>query len=163
MRRFVLAAFALAALAGCQPATTELTDEQKAEIVAEVNMTLDSFWDSWRQTDYDRAMAFYIDSPETAHAVTDGGIVKGFDSMDRTWRSGFTAVASQRISFEETFVSVLGRDAVCVMQRGAYSSTDTTGVTGPTFPLAYTTVWIRTEAGWRVTAAHQSIGDAVTE
>lgn len=36
MRRFVLAAFALMLIAACQPTTTELTEEQKAEIEAEV-------------------------------------------------------------------------------------------------------------------------------
>jgi hypothetical protein len=36
MSRFILTAFAVTALAACHPANTEMTEEQKAEIAAEV-------------------------------------------------------------------------------------------------------------------------------
>ena len=61
---FVFAAFALTVLAACQPATTELTDQQKAEIAAEVELRHDQYWDAWRVVDRDRGMSFFRNSPE---------------------------------------------------------------------------------------------------
>ena len=52
MRRFVLAAFTMTVLAACQPATTELTEEQKAEIAAEIRQTARAFWSSIEETDF---------------------------------------------------------------------------------------------------------------
>ena len=63
MRRLALTVLSLAFLAACQPATTELTEEQKAEIAAEVNAINAGFWDAWRATDFDQGMSYYYNSP----------------------------------------------------------------------------------------------------
>ena len=163
MRRFVLAAFALTVFAACQPATTEISEEQKVEIAAELSTVLDTFWDVWRSADYDRGLTYWEDSPELVFAGTEGGIMMGFATFDRAFRPGFTTVASQGIDCDETHVKVITRDAAYAMQRGTYFATDTSGVTGPTRPFAYTYLWIRTDAGWKITAAHMSEGDPVDE
>jgi hypothetical protein len=162
MRRFVLAAFALTVLVACQSATTELTDEQKAEITAEVNMALDGFWDCWRRVDYDGGMAYNHDSPETSGTSSTGRIVMGAANIAREFRPGFASLASQDIRFDETHFKVLAPDAVYSLQQGTYSATDTSGVTGPTRAFAYSFVWIQTEAGWKITAGHMSQGDPAT-
>jgi hypothetical protein len=54
MRRFIFAAFALTVLAACQPATTELTEEQKAEIEAAVRQVADDSYAGAREADFER-------------------------------------------------------------------------------------------------------------
>jgi phenylpyruvate tautomerase PptA (4-oxalocrotonate tautomerase family) len=44
MRRILLAALAVSVFVACQPATTELTEEQKAEIAAEIRQVVAEFW-----------------------------------------------------------------------------------------------------------------------
>ena len=55
MRRLAVAALSLAFLAACQPATIELTEEQRAEIAAEVEALHAASWDAWRAADLDQA------------------------------------------------------------------------------------------------------------
>ena len=56
MRRIVLAASALTVLAACQPADTALTEEQKAEIAAEVNAAFENWAAAVRALDLDGYM-----------------------------------------------------------------------------------------------------------
>ena len=163
MRRFVLAAFALTVLTACQPADTELTDYQKGEIEAEVNLELETIWDPFRQADFDRGIAYWEDSPEQLFGTSEGGILKGFAAIDAAFRPTFTTIASQEINVDETHIEVVTRDVVYAMQRGTYSETDTSGVTGPTWPFAYSFLWTRTDAGWKVSSAHMSVGDPVDQ
>ncbi len=159
MRRFVLAAYALTVLAACQPATTELTEEQKAEIAAEVNATLDTMWDLFRQADYDHGIEYWENSPEMAFAGILGEIVMGFTTLDNLYRPFFATLASQEVYIAERHFKVLTTDAVYAMERGTYSQTDTSGVVGPTRPFAYTYLWVRTGIGWKISSAHMSAGD----
>jgi len=163
MRRFVLAAFALTVLAACQAADTELTDYQKGEIEAEVNLELETMWDHFRQADFDRGIAYWEDSPEQLFAGTEGGILTGFAAIDAAFRPMFTTIASQELNVDETHIRVVTRDVVYAMQRGTYAATDTSGVTEPTRPFAYSYLWTRTDAGWKVSSAHMSQGDPVDQ
>lgn len=164
MRRFVLAAFAMAVLAACQPATTELTDEQKAEAAAEVNLVLDTFWDVWDETDYDRGIQYWEDSPENIVVSTGGRILQGFALIDRSYRPNMASIRSQVHNVEETHIKVLKRDVVSTVHRGTVSSTDTSGVTGPTRSFVYTYLWVHTDAGWKITSTHMSsAGDSVEQ
>ena len=89
MRRFVFAAFALTVLAACQPADTELTEVQTAEIAAEVNLRMDQLWDVLRQPDWDRMAEFFDQSPD---------MVMGSDGIMRTglMRASLPASRDQR-------------------------------------------------------------------
>ena len=62
MRRLTLAALSLAFLVtACQPATTELTEEQEAAIEEEVRQTLDDMGDAGSALDFDRLRSFLAD------------------------------------------------------------------------------------------------------
>ncbi len=163
MRRFVLAAFALTVLAACQPATTDLTEEQKTEIATEVNAAVDDLWDIFGQADYDRGIVYWEHSPNLTFAGTQGGILMGFSTLDSIYRPFFNTIASQEIDIAERHITVVAQDAAYVIERGTYAQTDTSGVTGPTRPFAYTYLWVHTEAGWRISSGHMSEGDPVTQ
>jgi hypothetical protein len=163
MRRFIFAGFALTVLAACQPATTELTEEQKAEIEAEVDGALDALWDLFREADYERGIVYWEHSPDLVFAGTAGGILVGFSTLDNIYRPFFETIASQEINIAERHFKVITLDAVYAMERGTYAQTDTAGVTGPTRPYAYTYLWVRTDAGWRISAGHMSAGDPVEQ
>jgi hypothetical protein len=157
MRRIVLVAFALTVLAACQPATTELTEEQKVEIAAEMNLVLDTFWDVWREADFDQGVQYWENSPDNMFVTSNARILHGYDEIDQTYRPGFASISSQVLNVEETHINVLKRDVVCTILRGTGASTDTTGVTGPAQPFAYTYLWVRTDAGWKISSTHVSV------
>lgn len=155
MRRFVLAAFALAVFAACQPASQELTDNLKAEIAAEVELLHGQFWDAWRETDFERGMSYYLNSPEFTFTY-QGQMISGYSAFWDFFESAFTSVESQTISIDESKTTVLAADVVSVTVQGTYAPTDTGGVTGPESTLAFTTVWVQRDGEWKVHVASNS-------
>ena len=163
MRRFVLAAFALTVLAACQPATTELTEEQKAEIAAEVNLRLDTFWDVLRNPDYDQILEFFHESPDNISArrgTATYGFVVG-SAMDSISRATVDTWESQELTISETNTVVLSHDAVYTLRVGTDAITLTSGETGPTRPWAASYIWVRRNGEWRILLSHSSHGDPV--
>lgn len=155
MRRFVLTAFAMTVLAACQPATTELTDEQKAEIVAEVTAINEVFWDAWRAADVDRAFSYYYDSAEFVFAY-EGVVYYGYAEVDANFRPGMANVASMSIMITSSVTTVLAADVVSTMDAGTYAVTDTAGVIGPELGFAVTSIWILREGEWKIHIGHES-------
>lgn len=59
MRRFIFAGFALTVLAACQPATSEFTEEQKAEIEIAVRQVVDDMYAGARAVDIERILTHW--------------------------------------------------------------------------------------------------------
>ncbi|MFQ6044962.1 MAG: nuclear transport factor 2 family protein [Gemmatimonadales bacterium] len=151
MRRMV---FPLMLMAACQPATTELTDERRAEIAAEVNALNSEYWDAWRAADWDRGMSYYADSPDFVWAA-GGAVYLGLGTLQET-RPRFNHVASQTFTFRESRTVVMAPDAASVTALGTWAQTDTAGVTGPARDFAWTSVWIRSDGEWKIHLVHMS-------
>jgi len=155
MRRIVLAGCALTVLAACQPASIELTDYQKAEIEAEVQLLHDQFWDAWRETDVTRGMFYYLNSPEFTGAL-EGQLVHGFAAFNDLARAAFSNVTSQAITIDESQTTVMAHDIVCVIEHVTYTQTDTAGATGPEYTAAITLAWVLRDGEWKVYHFHSS-------
>lgn len=158
MRRFVFAAFALTVLAACQPATTELTEEQKAEIAAEVN-ALQAEWDAaWVVADYDRAMSYWTQSSETGWATRGWAFLgaEDFVEADDGARAFWRTIARAEVTRSEARTFVLAPNVVYVMERMASIITDTAGVVAPEQSIANTYVWIFQDGEWKIHFAHGS-------
>jgi len=156
MRRIALAVLSLAFLAtACQPATTELTEEQKAEIAEEVNALQAEFWDAWREVDVGRGFAYYHDSPDFAVAV-EGQLIRGFAALYEIAEAAHAGQASQVITVVESHTTVLAADVVHVMQSATGATTDSAGVTGPETAFAFSAIWMRRDGEWKMLLAHES-------
>ena len=153
MHRLILAAFALTVLAACQPATTELTEEQKGEIAAEVQLLHDQYWDAWRETDKDRGMSYYRNSPDFVFA-NGVALVKGWGTLNEAVQSW--TVESQVVTIDESIATVLAPDIVHFVENGTYSVTSTSGETGPDIPFAVSTIWVLRDGEWKVDFGHIS-------
>jgi ketosteroid isomerase-like protein len=138
----------------CQPRTTELTDERKAEIAAEVNARNAEYWDAWRAADWDRGMAYYVDSPDFVWAA--GGVVfYGKERLEQS-RPGFANVASQAFLFRDSRTVVMASDAATVIALGTWVQVDTAGVTGPAREFAWTALWVLRDGEWKMHMVHMS-------
>jgi hypothetical protein len=155
MRRFVLAAFTLTLLAACQPAITELTEEQKAEIAAEVNLKLDALWDELRQPDFDRLLTFFHNTPGT-FSVNNGDFYEWSPALDSITRAALAEWEDQVLTVSETRTVVLSPDLVYTMRVGTDSVTLKSGAATPTRPWAWTNLWVRRDGEWKVLYDHQS-------
>ncbi len=155
MRRFVIAAFALTVFAACQPTTTELTEEQRAEIAAEVKTIHAEFWNTWREANVDDVMTYYLDSPSFGFSHV-GEMIRSFSEYEELVQSAFATVGSQTITITDMHTTVLAPDVVCVMDRGVYAVTDTAGVIGTEAAFTSTVIWVLHDAEWKVQHAHAS-------
>ncbi len=160
MRRLFLSALASSALVACQPAATELTDTEKTALADSIGVVLQEFWDAWAETDFDRGMLYYLDSPDMTFSWGAGRMILGFDAADASWRPMFETVEKQVIDMADTHINVLDRDVVSASQRGSYTPQFRSGDTGPTYQFSFTTVWVRADDGWKIIAGHQSDTDA---
>ena len=154
MRRMILPLM-LFVFAACQPATMELTEEQKAEIAAEVNAIHTQFWDVWKEMDVDRGMAYYYNSPELVFGM-DGQVLWGWDEGMEMSQSFATTASGQVMNFAESRTTVLSADVVYITDQGTRAMIDMAGVTGPELPFAFTAVWVLRDGEWKVHGAHGS-------
>ena len=144
----------LAATAGCQPAMTDLTDERRAEIVDEVSARDAAYWDAWRAADWDRGMEFYVDAPDFVWAA-GGAVTFGLDALEAL-RPRFASVASQMYAFADSRVIVMAPNMASVTAMGAWSQTDTAGVTTPQRDFAWTAIWVLRDGEWKMQLVHMS-------
>jgi hypothetical protein len=153
MHRAILA-LTLVVGAACQPATTELTDELKAEIAADVSALNAEYWEAWRAADWDRGMSFYLDSPDFVWAA-GGAVYFGLDALEET-RPRFATVASQMFTFRDSRVVVMTPTAAVVTAVGEWAQTDTTGVTSIPRDFVWTGVWVLRNDAWKMQLVHMS-------
>lgn len=148
-------------VAACSPATTELTDAEKAAIAADVNAITSEYWDAWRAADWDRGMSYYLDSPDFVWA--SGGTVYFGLSVLEGYKPAFDNVASQSFIFSESRTTVMAPDAASVTAVGTWTQTDTTGVAGPMQDIVWTGVWIQRDGEWKIHLVHLSSPPSVRE
>jgi uncharacterized protein (TIGR02246 family) len=154
MRRLVLAAFSLTVLAACQPATTELTEEQKAAIADTVRQLSTDYLASVSTLDADTVMAFHIDSDEFAWSI-DSELSLEFEAVKASAAAKYAALVAARVSLDTVRVAVLGPDAAVLSGAGAAF------VTGPAgqemkLLLAVTFVAARRDGRWVLLQGHSS-------
>jgi hypothetical protein len=142
---------------GCAAPAPDSGELDRQAVEAEIAGFADAFWDAWRDgnSGLDRAMSFFDDGPGFSYAA-QGTVWRSVSDVTAAFRSAFEVVRSQTIEIQETEITVLGEDAAHLMQRGAYSMTDTNGETSEMSPLVFTGLLIRTDSGWRVRSAHVS-------
>lgn len=157
MRLVLLAALGMTALAACQPATTEFTDEQKAEIAAEVDLLHNQLWDALRSPDFDRISQFWHHTPDVIFAA-DGAAIFGYATIDSVFRPVVANWASQELVETEYHTVVLSPDVVYTMWVGTDAVTLSSGETNPATPVIDTFVWTRRNGEWKVLLAHESHG-----
>ncbi len=152
MRRFFIAAFALPVLAACQPTSNELTDYQKGEIAAEVELIQGQFWDAWGVND-GGGMSYYNNSPDLALSM-EGQLVRGWATVNDIVES--SAWTTQEITINDSQITVLAPNVVYVMDQGTYTESFDTGETGPETAFAFTGIWVRQSGEWKVHFGHVS-------
>jgi len=156
MRRLAFVALSLAFLAtACQPATTELTEEQKAALADSVSAMHAEMWQPWLAVDLDQGMSYFLNSPDVGWGW-DGEIRYGHDNIEAWFRPIVDGLSSQEVTVADRRTVVLARDVVCVMEHGTMVPTDTAGVTLAPNPFAMTTIWVRRDGEWKIHLGHES-------
>lgn len=155
MRHSMVSVFTLTLLAGCQTATNELTDEQKAALTDSVTAVHEKMTQLWLAADFDSVMPYFLNAPEVGWAWA-GGIRYGYDELSALFRPILDGIVSAEFTVADRRVDVLARDVACVREYGVYSTTYTTGETQPRDPFVMTTIWVRRNGEWKMLHFHES-------
>jgi ketosteroid isomerase-like protein len=129
MHRFALAAFALTTLVACQPGTTDLTEDQKAEIAGAIEQRVEGYMEAVKRYDADWLLNFWADVDGFVYAE-DGNLVFGHDAIanpTRDWIAALETVIQAEFSNGHTFV--LAPDAACHTTEYQWSVVTTEGDT----------------------------------
>jgi hypothetical protein len=153
----ITATLGVFALVGCTAPPPEAEEFDQQAVEAEIIDWLDTFWETWREggAGFDRGMAFYDDHPDFAFA-SEGAMWRSLSDATETFRPAFETIQSQMIELEETAITVLSQDLVYVLEQGTYSATDMGGNTSEATPFAFSSLLVRTDAGWKLRFGHQS-------
>ncbi len=154
MRRLTLSVLFLAFLAACQPAMTELTEEQRAAIADTVRQLSMDYLASVSTLDADSVMTFHIDSDEFAWSI-DAELSLQFEDLKASAAAKYAALASAGVSLDTVRVAVLGPDAGVLSGAGALSVTDLTGQETK-LGVAVTFVVARRGGRWVLLQGHSS-------
>ncbi len=162
MRRFVLTAFALTMFAACQPATIELTEEQKAEIADEIRQVAAGMIEAAEEVDIERWLSHW--PPELEQRFQDQpalfvnrlSIYPTAESIRVAWEPSFAARSAHDIVTVDEYVAVLDADAALWVYEGTYTVSDTLGNTTEPAPWTVSVVWVRQSGEWKALHLHQS-------
>jgi hypothetical protein len=127
MRRLALAALSVALVAACQPATTDLTEEQKTAIAEELSQKFDAYGAAVRQLDPDAVLGFFQESDELAFAEF-GEVVLSWSTLAEQVRESWPQYASVE-SFEwgDLHIQALAAHVAAVTTTFDFQASDTTG------------------------------------
>jgi len=156
MRRLVLAALSLALLAtACQPATTELTEEQRSAIAAEVDSVVNEWWTSWSTMDFDRGLSFFADDPDVLwmNDAQPFYTKSGVDELIRPWAA---SLQRQDVTPIDSRTIVVAPDVVYTIRINTVVQVDTAGNALPEIRFAETIVWVQRDGEWKVLIGHGS-------
>jgi len=152
MRHFVLAAFAFTTIAACQPATTELSEEQKAAIAEEVRQVATDYQNAWRAQEN---MAEYMSySSDWAGAPWPGS--ESLREMCISSQAVWDQTDYETLISPEWEVLVLGPEAAAVKGTVVSAVTDTSGmIRERTEQLSM--VFVRTDGQWKAIVAKSHV------
>ena len=152
MRSERVATIALCLLA-CKPASTELTDEQRAAIRDTVEQVWVGMMDAARALDADRIHAAYADNHVRAE---NGVIIEDFDSGFAATRQWLPSLRTLEAAYKNVHFEVLGPDAVVTTMNHDLSWTDSGGTEGE-WHSAWTGVFRRIDGEWKIIYSHESL------
>ena len=118
------------------------TPEQQIKAVFQVTA------DGWNAGDLSKYLSAYV--PDATEMLATGP-AGGVDAIDKTMRQGFWKAGRpiQQLRYESLVVRMLGKDHALVTGQYILSGADRPDRKG-----WFTTIWVKTKAGWRMMHDH---------
>jgi len=140
-----------AVLAGCSSQMRSgVTGFQPSSDAAAIKAMLDTSAAGWNRAELPVYLSAYVDS---ATAMGSTGLVRGVKGIEGQMRAGFwrTGRPAQTLTFDHLEIRPIGPSQAIVT--GQYILT---GGGLPNRTGWFTTIWVRTPAGWRMVHDHSS-------
>lgn len=137
-----LAILALVLLSGVGTFAQKGSPEQQIKAVFQITA------DGWNSGDLSKYLSAYV--PDATEMLSTGP-AGGVDAIEKTMRDSFwkTGRPIQQLRYENIVVRMLGKDNALVTGQYILSGADKPDRKG-----WFTTVWVKTKAGWRMMHDH---------
>ncbi len=138
---------AFVAIASCHRATVVPVPSVSADATT-LKALLDSTAQAWNRGDLPGYLSVYVDS---AMEVLPSGLEHGRSAIETTMKTGYwkTGRPLQAVHYENVEVRPLGRRYALMTGRFVLTGGGRPNTTG-----VFTTLWLRTEAGWKMFYDH---------
>jgi hypothetical protein len=155
-----LAAWFLVATTETAP-PTEMTAEEEAAIVAEIDSLTVEWWEAWKTFDWDRGLAFIEDGPQTTWT---GAVqtVSSVQEMREVWIPAMAGFQRQDFEFTNSRTIVLAPDIVWTLREGNGSLFDTDGNLVSENQFIETAVWVKRGGEWKLLLGHDDDSTPIT-
>ena len=152
MRRMILP-LSLFVAAACQPATMELTEEQKAAIADTVRQLQLGHYAAAERQD----VTALVDNFAEDAVVASNGVLMGHDEFAAFAANLHGGIQALAMTVHDTHIDVLALDVAVVTVLASAKITDTAGVVvAEQMPVAHTHVWVRRNGSWKTLHGHES-------
>jgi ketosteroid isomerase-like protein len=140
-----------AVLAGCSnQIRSGITGFRYSSDAAAIKAMLDTSAAGWNRAELPVYLSAYVDS---ATAMGSTGLVRGVKGIEGQMRAGFwrTGRPAQTLSYDHLEIRPIGPNQAIVTGQYILTGTGLPNRTG-----WFTTIWVRTPAGWRMVHDHSS-------
>jgi ketosteroid isomerase-like protein len=151
--REILGVVAVALATACHPGSPAMTATERAQVADSIQRIVTDLLAGFEHPDYERIFDTYERGNPLAFAE-NGMIFPSFDSMAASARAMEEGVTI-RASLGQHHVTVLDRDVAVMTAIINGTTTDSAGVAKYS-AQAWTGVFHRTAAGWKIAASHES-------
>ena len=165
IQRAAVAVSCLILLAACQappPPEPEFTEADRQAIADEVLRLTQETYELGRPEDFETSMAYWAEGTDAFFvgepAVFAQGVrvINSKEDMVRFFGGFVGTRTSTNFDPQASYAAVLSPDVAVTVTEQHWNITDTLGVTGSTFPLSSTTVWVKEDGAWKIMHHHQS-------
>jgi len=135
--------------------STELSSQEKAQIINEVKAVADSIWSKWEALDPEGALLYYSDSPDWASFNSEGTRYnfEAYKKLAASFKSSATAYKWSTTRRDFVFVST---DIVICAWVGKDEASWKSGDKMTCDPHAYTLVFKLIAGQWKLVYSHDS-------
>ena len=156
MKILTLLLLSFCVLSCTKNAKTELTEEQKSAITAEISQQFE--YSSSGITEMDAEKAFSVFSKmEGVKYIRDGHLYPAIDTAKNQYAQWFSSpgAVKRKLVCNPVIYDILDENTVLMTTIGSFTVVDdTTGQ--PPFVIAYTMLWRKEEEGWKLFHMHNS-------
>jgi len=140
---------ATAVLLGCQPQTATFTEAEEAAVEAEIRVARDAFFDAATSLDAEAMFAFLDE--DFIHVSNEQIAPVTLEEATEAWKP----LSHVEMDITSDHVVALSNDTGFTLRTASYVVFDTAGVAVDSNDWAGTHIWVRSQEGWKVQAAHE--------
>lgn len=143
----------LGVLSACQAPPAELTPQEEAAIVAEIDSLTGLWWEAWETFDVEEGLRFIHDEPETMWV---GGFetLTSLAEMREIWPPMVEGLRGQELDLTNARTLVLARDLAWTLREFDYRVLDMEGTVVDEGQFLETALWALREGEWKILIGH---------